>query len=102
MSLDTHYLGSVLLAAETLAGLAFVALARVARPQAREHVEALLRGRAEHPHAGLDEPFDSSLVCYRVLAASNDPRAALLLPTAQQLLLAHARTREEINESQKV
>jgi hypothetical protein len=94
MSLDTYYLGRVLLAAEMLAGLAFVALARGARPQEREHVEALLSGRAEHPHAGLDEPFDNSLVCYRVLAASNDPRAALVLPISQQQLLAHARTRE--------
>jgi hypothetical protein len=45
---------------------------------------------AEHPHAGLDEPINGYLTCYRVLEANGDPRAATVLQTAHDLLQEYA------------
>jgi predicted ATPase/class 3 adenylate cyclase len=79
------------LAAEPLAGLAQVALARADLPTARARVDAILAhldggGTLE----GAEEPLQVYLVCYRVLQAQADPRAAAVLKTAYDLLQAQA------------
>ena len=38
------------------------------------YVEEILKVLADHPRAGLDEPFNVYLTCYRVLEANHDPR----------------------------
>src|SRR5690606_8583141 len=38
-----------------------------------------------HPNAGVDEPFLVYLTCYRVLAATGDPRAATILRAGYEL-----------------
>jgi hypothetical protein len=45
---------------------------------------------AEHPWAGLDDPFELYLTCYRVLAAHRDPRASQVLCDRQERLQASA------------
>jgi predicted ATPase/WD40 repeat protein/DNA-binding SARP family transcriptional activator len=77
-------------AAEPQAGLARIALAQGDRAQAQTHVEVILYVLKEHPQAGLDEPFEIYLTCYRVLTANHDPRAAPVLRTAHTLLQQYA------------
>lgn len=57
---------------------------------ATTHVEAILRGLAMHPYAGLDEPFTIYLPCYRVLEAAHDPRGAAILQQGHDLLHKYA------------
>jgi len=83
-------LGNLPLTAEPRAGLASVALARGDRAGALAHVEALLDVLADNPCAGLDEPFDIYLTCYRILEAHHDPRATPVLQTAHRLLHEYA------------
>lgn len=88
-------LGNVQLAVESRAGLAALALAQgdpkmPIMPTMLAHVEAILNVLAEHPQAGLDEPFDVYLTCYRVLSVCADMRAVTVLQTAQRLLQKYA------------
>ena len=46
--------------------------------QALTHVEQVLPVLADHPRAGLDEPFFVYLTCYRILQANHDLRARSL------------------------
>ncbi len=78
------------LLAEARAGLASVALAQRDLAAARAQVEALLAILDDYPRAGLDEPFFAYLVCYRVLDALRDPRAAAVLEAGQRLLREYA------------
>jgi tetratricopeptide (TPR) repeat protein len=79
-------LGQPSLAQELLAGLARLHLTKGDLTQASAFVEDIL----SHPKAdnieGLDEPFLIFLICYRVLRASNDPRAQSILEKAYNLL----------------
>jgi predicted ATPase/DNA-binding SARP family transcriptional activator len=81
-------LGSIPQAADAQAGLAQLALAQGDLAQAR--TESLLATLADHPRAGIDEPFGAYLACWRVLAATHDPRADTLLQTAYRLLQEYA------------
>jgi tetratricopeptide (TPR) repeat protein len=84
--LDQHHL-----APEPLGGLARVALAQGDLPQAQAHVNEILRYLGAHPALhGTDEPIRVYMTCYRVLRASDAPRAEELLDTAYQLLLERA------------
>lgn len=83
-------LGRAPLTAEPLAGLARVALAGGDAEAALAQIERVLAILAEHPSAGLDNPFALYLTCYRVLDAYHDPRASQVLRDAQQRLQASA------------
>lgn len=76
--------------AEAQAGLARMALMQGDLVEARTHVEAILPILAAHPSIGMDEPFLVYLTCHRVLAASQDARALLLLQTGYHLLQSYA------------
>ncbi|MFN8471228.1 MAG: tetratricopeptide repeat protein [Anaerolineae bacterium] len=78
------------LAAEGYAGLANAAAAEGNGEEALAHVEALLAILAEHPRAGVDEPFSTYLACYRVLAAAGDRRATHILAQGYALLMDYA------------
>lgn len=71
---------------ESVAGLASVALASRALPEALGHAEALLAHLERGPLHGLEEPFCLWLTCYRVLRAQKDSRAKQVLETAQRQL----------------
>jgi tetratricopeptide (TPR) repeat protein len=83
-------LGSAPLAATPRAGLAQIALIQGDLTQAQAQVEALLPVLADQPQAGLDQPFEIYLTCYRVLDALHDPRAATVAQAGQRLLHAYA------------
>jgi len=83
-------LGNVTDAAEAWAGLAQVALLQKDWGGSLAHVETVLPVLAEHPRAGIDEPFMIYLTCYRVLEANHDPRAESILATASRLLEEYA------------
>ena len=85
-----HSLGNPHFAVEVRAGLAGVALAQGDLSLAQSHVEAILTVLADHPLAGLDEPFFAYLTCYRVLAVHHDPRTAHLLQKGYDLLQVYA------------
>jgi predicted ATPase/DNA-binding SARP family transcriptional activator/Flp pilus assembly protein TadD len=90
------------LAAESVAGLARVALARADPEQARAHIEEILGHMASGGTLdGTVSPFEVYLTCYRVLAANQDPRAEELLDTAHELLQEQARkiTDEKMRDS---
>jgi hypothetical protein len=70
--------------------LARVALARSEEDAALAQIEQVLEIFAEYPWAGLDDPFELYLTCYRVLDAHRDPRASQVLCTAQERLQASA------------
>jgi hypothetical protein len=53
-------------------------------------IEGVLAILASHPWAGLDDPFELYLTCYRVLDARRDPRAPQVLRDGQQRLQASA------------
>ncbi len=83
--------GNVRLAAEAQAGLAAVALAQNNPVAALAQVEGPLKIVADHPQqVGLDAPFTLYLICYRVLRANHDARAAHVLQTAHNILQAYA------------
>jgi tetratricopeptide (TPR) repeat protein len=73
-------------ACEPQAGLAGLALAQGDGERARMLVDGLLPVLVERPRARVLTPFYAYTICYRVLAAHADPRAVLLLQTAQQHL----------------
>ena len=77
-------------ATEARAGLTAFLLEQGDLAQARHHTEMMLQAIADHPQLGLDEPFFVYLVCYRVLEAHADPRAAAVLQNALCLLHAFA------------
>jgi predicted ATPase/DNA-binding SARP family transcriptional activator/tetratricopeptide (TPR) repeat protein len=83
-------LGRTPLTAEPLAGLARVALARSQEDAALAQIEQVLEILAEHPWAGLDDPFALYYTCYRVLDMQRDPRAATVLQDAARLLHEYA------------
>jgi DNA-binding SARP family transcriptional activator/tetratricopeptide (TPR) repeat protein len=74
------------LAAESLAGLARVALQRGNVSEAREQVAEILRLEKARGFGGALEPFRIWLTCYRVLEANQDPRAGEVLATAYERL----------------
>jgi predicted ATPase/class 3 adenylate cyclase len=77
--------------AEDLVELAQVALARRDREQATVHLDEVLAYLAENPAvSGAEHPFRVLLVCWRVLNAMGDPRAARVLTRARDLLLERA------------
>jgi tetratricopeptide (TPR) repeat protein len=71
--------GKELMAAEPRAGLATVALMQGDLSLAQEQVVAILPMLAANQRVGSDEPFYTYRVCQRVLAASGDARAEMLL-----------------------
>jgi tetratricopeptide (TPR) repeat protein len=78
-------------AAESLAGLAALALVRDDLAQARLHVEAILtHAAAGVVFDGTPTPFLIELTCYEVLRAANDERAAAVLHAAYQRLMLRA------------
>jgi tetratricopeptide (TPR) repeat protein len=83
-------LGSPALAVEPLAALATVVIDRGDQTGALAHVEVVLKVLADHPRAGMDEPFGVYLRCYRILTANGDPRAIAVLNNAHVLLEAYA------------
>ncbi|MEZ4862423.1 MAG: BTAD domain-containing putative transcriptional regulator [Caldilineaceae bacterium] len=78
------------LAAEAQAGLALVAQQQGEQQQALGLVEAVLAQLAQEPLSGQDEPFFLYLTCYRLLAASQDPRAPSILQQGYRLLQRYA------------
>jgi predicted ATPase len=84
--------GNQPLAVEPRAGLAQLALAEGDCVRAQALADPLLPLLADQPRACVHTPFYISLVCYRVLAATHDPRAAAVLQTARQRLRSAADT----------
>lgn len=72
------------LAAESLAGLARVALAQGSVAQAGEYVEDILHIERSSGLDGSNEPFRIYLTCYQVLAACEDRRAEEILGAAYE------------------
>ncbi len=84
-------LGQTHLRAEPLAGLARVCLAHRDLEQAQAHVEEILEYLASGGTLeGAIAPFQIYLTCYRVLEASQDPRARETLERAHSLLQEQA------------
>jgi hypothetical protein len=77
-----HELDQTHQAAESLAGLARVALAQGETAQACEHVREILDIEGSRGLDGTNEPFRIYLTCYQVLAACQDPRAEEVLTAA--------------------
>lgn len=79
------------LALEAIAGLAAVALARGQTANAMDHVEIILAQQAAGVSlVGTEEPARIQLVCYQVLVAADDARAAGMVHEASRALLARA------------
>jgi predicted ATPase len=83
-------IGNVAMASEPQAGLAQLALAQGDRAQAQTLVETLLPVLSQRRRARVLTPFYAYLICYRVLEAVQDSRAATVLQTAQRLLQEYA------------
>jgi len=83
-------IGNAPLAGEPQAGLAQLALAQGDHDGALTLVDPLVPSLAERPRACVRTPFYTYLICYRVLEANHDPRAAPLLRTARQRLEEYA------------
>ncbi len=83
-------LGELYLTMEPLAGLARVALAQGDLIQAQAHVDEILGYLETNNLDGTEEPFRVYLTCYRVLRASQDPRAQDILNTAHHSLQEQA------------
>lgn len=80
-------LGANALLAESLAGMARVALARADAQRAQAILEEILRLMETTDLAeGADEPFLVRWVCYQVLRANQDPRADAFLCASYDLL----------------
>ncbi len=75
---------------EPLAGLADLSWAQEEPSQARAHVEEILELLETETLEGTGDPFWVYLTCYRVLRASQDPRAPEILATAHSLLQERA------------
>ncbi|MCB0110747.1 MAG: hypothetical protein KDE53_32735, partial [Caldilineaceae bacterium] len=78
--------GKDTLAAEPQAGLAQIALSQGDQAGALTRIEIILPVLTEQSHAGYNNPYFIYLTCYRVLAASGDPRAATILHQGYDLL----------------
>ncbi len=76
------------MAAESRAGLARVALLQGNLTAAADQAEEILRIQKARGFGGANEPARIYLTCYRALDASHDPRAAGVLRTAYELLMA--------------
>jgi tetratricopeptide (TPR) repeat protein len=76
--------------AESLAGLARVALAQGDLPGALEHVEEILRIIAGREIDAENGPVHIHLTCYQVLNAMNDPRADDMLRAGYEVLQREA------------
>ena len=74
--------------AESLAGLAQLALIQNRNRDAMEFVEEILYQEKTIGLAGTNQPFQIHLTCFQVLAASQDPRAEEILANAYQQLMA--------------
>ncbi len=72
-------IGNAAMASEPQAGLVQLALAQGDRVRAQTLVETMLPVLAERPRARVLTPFSAYLVCYRVLAAVHDSRAATVV-----------------------
>jgi hypothetical protein len=83
-------MGNAGLALEPLGGLAATSLVQGDLALAVTQVEEILTYLTHHRPDELDEPFKVYLICYRVLQAAHDPRAATILETACDLLHAQA------------
>jgi len=83
-------IGDVYPAVEPQAGLAQLALLQGDIDLARSHVDAILPVLIEYPHASVDEPFFTYLVCCQVLSAANDSRAGSTLAMAKTVLQDYA------------
>jgi tetratricopeptide (TPR) repeat protein len=83
-------LGRAHMTSEPRAGLARIALGQGDLMQAQAQIEAILTFLENHPLIGPDEPGLIYLSCYRVLEATHDPRAAMVLAAAQRSLHANA------------
>ena len=83
-------MGEQHLAIEARAGLARVALLQDEISQAQAHVAAVLAYLdGEGSVSGMEDPFQVYLICYRVLQAASEPRAAQILEWAFDTLRAH-------------
>ncbi|MBM3153607.1 MAG: tetratricopeptide repeat protein, partial [Chloroflexi bacterium] len=74
-------------AAESLAGLARIAMQQGDLPLASEHIGRILAFEAPPGFDGALEPMRIYLTCYRVLEACRDPRLEQVLDAAHNLLL---------------
>jgi hypothetical protein len=83
-------IGNMAMAVEPQAGLVQLALAQDDRVRAQTLVELMLPVLSERPGARVLTPFYAYLICYQVLEAIQDTRAATVLQTAQRLLQEYA------------
>lgn len=84
-------LNQPVLATESLAGQARLALAQGNLALARQFVDDILSIVDQHGHLnGTDDPLRVYFTCYQVLALTNEARARSLLETAHTLLQARA------------
>jgi predicted ATPase/DNA-binding SARP family transcriptional activator len=83
-------IGNTAMVIEPRAGLVQLALAQDDRVQAQILVEMMLPVLSERPRARVLTPFYAYLICYDVLEAVHDSRAATVLQTAQRLLQDYA------------
>ena len=83
-------LGERVWIADTLAGLARLALLEGDLPAALAHVEDILALTKTETLAGADEPMRAYLTCVQVLRAAGDPRQRAVLAAAHELLLQQA------------
>jgi tetratricopeptide (TPR) repeat protein len=83
-------IGNAAMVSEPQAGLVQLALAQGDRVRAQTLVETMLPVLAERPQARVRTPFYAYLICYDVLEAVQDSRAATVLQTAQRLLQEYA------------
>ena len=75
----TREMGQRNMAVEALAGLAQVAMAQEDLEQAQVCVEEIVSHLETHTLDGTEEPIRIYLICYRVLHATQDPRAESVL-----------------------
>ncbi|GAB4487649.1 MAG: adenylate/guanylate cyclase domain-containing protein [Anaerolineales bacterium] len=84
-------LNQPVLATESLAGRARLALAQGNPARAHQFVDEILSIIEQHGHLnGTDDPLRVYFTCYQVLAMTNEMRARSLLETAHTLLQARA------------
>jgi hypothetical protein len=83
-------IGNTAMASEPQAGLVQLALAQHDRVRAQTLVELILPVLSERPRARVFTPFYAYLICYDVLEAIQDARAATVLRDVQRLLQEYA------------
>ncbi|MCB0184186.1 MAG: AAA family ATPase, partial [Caldilineaceae bacterium] len=87
--------GKDTLAAEPQAGLAQIALSQGDQAGALTRIEIILPVLTEQSRTGYNNPYFIYLTCYRVLAASGDPRATTILRQGYELLQQDAAQLDE-------